>query len=176
MLVLLMDFDNFGIPPRLFVVTNPELPVLIGCVVMLAAFIESKVWAITVSVANDPQDQYAGLSGAENIKTIKKRLRLFTAGRREQEFVEKVTAFIDDVDALLKERNALVHRVWSHGDATESAGWRQVPPSQRKNGQDWIEVEAYTPQKLKQLIAEFVLVAERAWDIVSLASAMDRRP
>ena len=51
-----MDFDNCGIPPRLFVVTNPELRVLIGYVVMLAAFIEMRVWAITVSVANDPQD------------------------------------------------------------------------------------------------------------------------
>ena len=87
-----------------------------------------------------------------------------------------MTAFIDDVDAVLKQRNALVHRVWSHSAATESAGWRQVPPSQRKKGQDWIEVAAYTPENCKQLIAEFVLVAERARDIVSLTSAMDRKP
>ena len=128
-----MDPDNFGIPPRLFTVSNPELPALIGCVVMLATLLENKVWAITISVANGPQEQYAGRPTVDNIKTIKKRLPYFQDSPREVQFVGEVNTFIEAVELLLPKRNDLVHRVWSHGDSGKSVGWKHLTAPQRSN-------------------------------------------
>ena len=173
-----MNFDNFGIPSRIIGVTNPELPTLIGCIVMLATLLEIKVWAITVSVANGPQSDYAALPVARNIETIKSRLPSFQDSPREVQFVDEVKTFMEAVELLLDKRNGLVHRVWSHGTSAKSGGWKHLTVPQRSDGKkslEWIEVSEYTSDDLRQIIREFVEINERAIDMVSLAASMDRK-
>lgn len=155
---------------------DPELPLLLGQVAMLAALLEQDVASIAMSVDNGEQNEYlADLFGA-NVRVTKKRFPLYDATDFERHAVEVARAFIQGVQDLMNRRNDLLHRVWArpHGDTW--GGHKGVRRADIQPGTLPIGWKDFDPAEIRGLVDGMIRMVERAREVVPMVSALARRP
>jgi hypothetical protein len=167
-----MSNNNFGIPTRLFSISNPELPELIGLVVMLSALLEFKIGQIAFSVENGRQEKYAEIPKSNNAKNITKRLLLFEADGMDSRSLQKIQSFIDEASVALQKRDGLIHRVWSHNEGLTMIGHRTLRDADWKNGANQVEFTEYPPEDVYLMKEDLVSIANRVDEIVSIAASL----
>lgn len=151
------------------------LPALIGRVVIVAALTEGKVDALLMNLSGRAQNTYAGKPVNGNIDLCRTHLR--GLGGDHEALAVKTLELLDDVDAALKRRNAVVHSLWPDNTVEVARGWRNLPPSQREEalpGSEavwtaWVEMDR---ERFDELIALFVRLVDRLADAIAMAGSI----
>ena len=167
-----MVYDNFGIPIRLFTISNDELPETIGLVVMLSSLLEFKIGHIAFCLENALPEKFSSKVVTVNIATIKKRLIQLNAENIDPESIERIKTFVLDVEIAMEKRNKLIHSVWNPGSSRTMIGYLGVRKGKLKSGIDPIEYSEYSPEILTEMKEDLILLASRADEIVSTAASL----
>jgi|GEM_PF-3083614 len=176
-----MEPDPYGIPERFFGPLSPELPALIGRVVMLSTLLETKVWAFACSIANEPQSEYAATNVSENITLSKKRLEHYQMNVKERTFALKADELLDDINTALSARNEIIHRVWPKSGLDEWAGWKHIRKNNRVSLDEisgevkWTNWSSYSRHDLIALISKMIQLIDHATELVAEVGSIPRR-
>ncbi|WP_349902132.1 hypothetical protein [Parafrigoribacterium humi] len=171
-----ISFPDFVIPEGIFRYVPSRLPTLIGKVVMLAALLETKVEGLASSVDNATQDVYGGRGFVENSSTIRKRLQHYCRDAAEQEFSANVSILLDEVDAVLEDRNFIVHGVWPKSTDFAWWGWKPRRKTKSSSRPDWIEGRTFSPDEFVEICQTLVALLDRAQRAIEVAGSLPRRP
>lgn len=168
--------DPYGIPEGIFGAMSPELPALLGRIVMLAALLETKVEAVVSSIGTGTQDVYAGEPVRNNLQLAIKLLALYKSTEQERQFSHRGTTILEEIGVALEQRNALVHRVWSRSGMDEWGGWKPLRKKQRNPSSpsftDWDDV---TPADLTSLITTMVDLVEQISVFIGVTGSLPRK-
>jgi hypothetical protein len=172
------DLDT-PFPPDMFGFVPYWLPTLIGKVVMVAALVEGKVDALLMNLSGRLQNTYAGKPVNGNIELCRTRLR--GLGSQHEAFAVKTLELLDDVDAALKRRNAVVHSLWPDNTLEVARGWRNLPLVQRAQAMPgseavwtaWVEMDR---ERFDELVALLVQLVDRLVDAIATAGSISVAP
>ncbi|MBX3098592.1 MAG: hypothetical protein KF761_03350 [Salinibacterium sp.] len=140
------------------------LPALIGRVVMVGALTEGKA-----------SNAHAGKPVNGNIELCRTYIR--GLGGEYEAFAVKTLELLDEVDAALKRRNAVVHSLWPDNSVEVARGWRNLPPGQREEAlpgseavwTSWVEMDR---DRFDHLIVLFAQLVDRLADAIAMAGSI----
>ena len=129
-------------------------------VVMLGALIESWVDLLVASLDHNPQSHYAGSAVNQQLKTIRTIIAKGVPARptlsaSEREHILKLQ---QRVEAVMWQRNDVLHSVWPRPSLSNGQGWRHLPRTQREAEHIWTKGRQATEGDLLGLIAEMVAI------------------
>lgn len=157
-----MDEDQYGIPLSVFGPIDPELPALIGRIVMLSALAETKVDALASSLSRAPQSSTAGRNFGTNLGTCRTALAKLEGPRKP--FARSTLVLLNEVDEAMQARHAVVHRVWPRA-AGQWGGWKPIPPGKRDPGAvEWSEWQDLDRERLVADVRLWVALLKRLDD------------
>lgn len=155
-----VKIDAYGVPENLFGPLDPNLPALLGRIVMLAALAESKVDALASSLSMQLQSSTAGRPFIDNLRTCKKHLSDVNDPTRK-ELATTTLTLLDDVEIAMRMRNTLVHRVWPIAGENRWGGWKAIPQSRRDPAAvEWTDWKDFTHEELEVEVARWVALLE----------------
>jgi hypothetical protein len=165
--VLAMEADPYGIPYNVLGPLDPELPALIGRVVMLAALLEARVSSLRSGLAQQPEADFAGLQVGTNLTACRKRAvaldgRLGELGPSLSELLDR----LEDANTL---RNELVHRVWAQAGLREWAGWKPLP-ARKRDSPAWTDWRPFSRDQLAGLVDELLALITATTDMYNAVS------
>lgn len=161
--------DNFGVPDHVFGPLDPDLPALIGRIVMLGALLETKVAALRSALEGVPEATVASIALGTNLRESMSELHRFE-GVAPPAFLEDARALLSRVSSANQMRNSIVHRVWSHAGVAEWAGWKPTRADEVKPP-EWTDWKRYTREGLMSFLAELVALEREVVAICPSASA-----
>lgn len=170
-----LDPDPYGVPGAMFGPLDPELPALIGRVVMMSALLESKLEALASALGSEPQERYAGKPVSVTVAFVLRRLELYNETERETSFVEVTRDLLTEVDSLIDLRNSLVHCVWPDAGVSGWNGWRPTH-QKRQRGPELADWESFTRDGLIALIGDLVEKIQGVSRQIAAAGGFSRRP
>ena len=169
-----MQNDEYGIPEGFFGPVAPELPALIGRVVMLSALLETKIWHLASSIGEGTQEKYARKRPIQNLRFAQRRILLYQENVTEVHFSQSVRSLLTEAEEILELRNGVVHGVWPVSGAEEWAFWK--PRSGRRDdNEDWIETKEYSKVELGELVRRLVQLVRVAEAVIAAAGSMPAR-
>jgi hypothetical protein len=159
--------DKYSIPDSIFGYVPEEFYALMGRVVMLGAFLESRLENLLVSMSRSPQDEHAG----KHAGLLLKHCRLALASQ-PSEVKLLATEVLDRAEKALRKRNELVHSVWPSPTLDRASGWSSVPGALRQHPGHPTRWAETSESDLHALIGQMVALAG---DLNLLRQANDRR-
>jgi hypothetical protein len=142
----------------------PWLPERIGVVAIVAALVESRLDDLLMGLSGELQDRYAGESLGSHLRETRHRLKAIQ--REFPEFVEECTDLLDDIEQTLRQRNDVVHTIWSACSQDTAKGWRHIPFNQRVppvpgSQSPWIKWTTMTKDEFHELVAVLDTLVDR---------------
>lgn len=142
--------DEWGVPANMFGYVPADFIATVGRVVMVGALIEYMFAHVVASVAGKSQVDVAGLSMHE----LRRALGKAAQGRV---FTERVVAVVAETEALMRDRNAIVHSRWPFSGDGPARGWRPRRASRSRpptaDTTEWIE---YDVDEMRELVRRMV--------------------
>lgn len=166
------ESDEFGIPVNMFGPIDPELPALVGRIVMLTALLETKLAALSAAIADDPQGAYYGRPPRANVSFCIERLTGLGGSPAEDAWAASATALVERCHSAMKRRNSVVHRVWSKAGRDAWGGWKPAPSGSAHASADWRD---WTRESLLQFIHELVALTQDFSLVTSAAASFAQR-
>ena len=162
-------------PQGMFGYVPDWLPTIIGRTVMVAALVEGKVDSLLMNLSGRLQNTYAGKPVGGNVDLCRKAL--VTLEDDNPEFVASTRALLDDVEEVLKRRNAIVHSLWPDNTIEAARGWRNLPPAQREPSvphiesawTEWVEIDRHG---FNELVDTFIDLVDRLVDAIASAGSI----
>jgi hypothetical protein len=110
---------------------------------MLSTLLELKLANLASSIDNGPQHSYVQANAADNIALCKGRLKLYGDNDVEKSFVQRARHLLAEMEAALRDRNTIVHRIWPYASAQRWTGWKA---KRRLNPSDpsWVDWHDFT--------------------------------
>jgi hypothetical protein len=171
--MLLID-DKFGIPVSFFGPLDPELPELIGRVVMLSTLLELKLANFAGSIDNGTQHSYLAVNASTNMRVARARLRLYGDNDVELDFVKRARPLLTQVKRALDDRNEIVHRIWPEASATRWAGWK-AKRHVKTDETIWTDWADYSRIWFVELVTRLIALIDDLSELVAFAGGLPRR-
>jgi hypothetical protein len=162
-----MEPDPYGIPYNVLGPLDPELPALIGRIVMLAALLEARVSSLRSGLAQRPEAEFAGLQIGANLSECRKQA--VALEERLGELGPLLGQLLDRLEDASRLRNELVHRVWAKAGLMEWAGWKPLPARQRES-QAWTDWRPFSRDQLAGLVDELLALITATTDMYNAGS------
>jgi hypothetical protein len=150
--------DKFGLPESMFGFIDDDFAGALGRVAMVGALVESKLDMLVASLDNRTQSHFAGEPIARQLATARKLLRGPIPARPSLSKEERkhIGLLLDQVEAVMWQRNEVLHSVWPQPNLSAGLGWRHLPAKQRPNDVDWTKTYGTTVVLFTTLLRQLV--------------------
>ncbi|RPE77881.1 MULTISPECIES: hypothetical protein [unclassified Frondihabitans] len=171
-----MTEDQYGIPQRVMTTREEELMGLLGRTAALASVVEMKIAAVASNVEDEVAEQYFAATRAENEKTIRKRLRLYTEPH-EQDVVARLLASLLIARDALDDRNQILQRVWTRAVPDVPGVWFGYKSVRAdRSGRDArLDGRVFTPHDFEPVFRRLVEAIDVMSESVALSGSLTRR-
>jgi hypothetical protein len=130
-----------------------------------------------LGITGEPQPTYAGKPLQSHLDEAERRLK-----QVEDVFPDFVTAvreLLVDTSAILQQRNAVVHSVWSGSRSELARGWRHISPGNRVAAEPnaespWTEWTEFTEEQFVDLTEELDALVDRLREQIALSGAVSQ--
>lgn len=166
--------DAYGIPEGMFGQIDPELPALIGRVVMVAALHESKVAGLAANLGWEVPTVYDRATAQANIDHCIDRLGQYDSSDLAVAWATNAVGVVKDAERALRRRHSIVHRVWPHATGEQYGGWKQKPePDAKGRKSQWKD---FTREELIGDLNVLLSLIPRIRDVLPHAGSFPRPP
>ena len=163
-----MESDPYGIPESIFGTLDPELPALIGRIVILSALIESKVDSLASSLSREFQDVTAGRPFAVNLNACRTSLEQLAKDPTREKYIDTTATTLTEVAVALRARHEVAHRVWPHAGSAGWGGWKPTPKARREaESERWTDWRNFTRDELLGDVVRLVRLVDEIGDALA---------
>lgn len=168
--------DRYEFPDDFFGRVRPELPDLIGKVVMLAALLELKVEELASTVSwEGTQGRHAAVGFSKNLVTLRERLKHYDRNEQERLFVNSTGSLLRDIESALDERNLVAHGLWPATGGDGLYVWKTIPESKRVQPGNWTDGRELQLSDLVKICGRLAQLVNRAREAFDTGGFLARR-